>query len=90
MEYFGKLLQPSHGIIQHVHRVVSRIFEANNFGTLSDDQSVTAPHRACCNQALDSLMVKPRTLFRICEIRILLGVVRRMALDKRVELVCGE
>ena len=39
-------------------------------------------HGACCSQTLDSVMVNPRMLFGICAIRIILGVARRMALEK--------
>jgi len=37
-QFRGKLLPPSHALTQHVHRVVSRILEANDLGTLRDDQ----------------------------------------------------
>ncbi|KAI9456016.1 hypothetical protein BJY52DRAFT_1277558 [Lactarius psammicola] len=44
-QYGGKLLPPSHVITQHVHRVVSRILEANDLGTLRGDRRVPAPPR---------------------------------------------
>jgi len=36
-QFRGKLLPPSHDITQHVHRVVSRILDANDLGTLRGD-----------------------------------------------------
>lgn len=36
-QFRGKLLPPSHVITQHVHRVVSRILDANDLGTLRGD-----------------------------------------------------
>ncbi|KAF8259043.1 hypothetical protein EI94DRAFT_1752577 [Lactarius quietus] len=44
-EYRSKLLPPSHVITQHIHRIVSRILEANELGTLRGDQRVPAPPR---------------------------------------------
>ena len=41
------------------------------------------PHGACCSQRLDSAaMASLRKLFRICGIRILLGMARRMVLER--------
>jgi metalloendopeptidase OMA1, mitochondrial len=37
MRYSGKLLPPTHVITRHVHRIISRILEANNLGTLRGD-----------------------------------------------------
>ncbi|KAN0137529.1 peptidase family M48 domain containing protein [Lactarius tabidus] len=51
-EYRAKLLPPSHVITQHVHRVVSRILEANNLGTLCGDGRVSAPPRGVLQSAL--------------------------------------
>ncbi|KAH9054686.1 peptidase family M48-domain-containing protein [Lactarius vividus] len=45
-QYHGKLLPPSHVVTQHVHRVVSRILEANDLGTLRGDLRVPAPPRS--------------------------------------------
>ena len=45
-EYRGKLLPPTHIVTQHVHRVVSRILEANDLGTLRGDWRVPAPPRS--------------------------------------------
>ncbi|KAH8986768.1 peptidase family M48-domain-containing protein [Lactarius hatsudake] len=45
-QYRAKLLPPSHVVTQHVHRVVSRILEANNLGTLRGDQRVPTPPRS--------------------------------------------
>jgi len=50
-EYRGKLLSPSHLITQHVHRVVARILEANDLGTLRGDKRVPAPTRSMLQSA---------------------------------------
>ena len=63
-------------ITQHVHRVVLRILEANYYITLRGDRRVPPP-------SWESVEVDPRTLFRICGIRFLLGVALRMALEKK-------
>ncbi|KAI0246822.1 peptidase family M48-domain-containing protein [Lactifluus subvellereus] len=44
-EFHGKLLPPTHVITQHVHRVVSRILEANDLGTLRGDLRTPIPAR---------------------------------------------
>ncbi|KAI9511952.1 peptidase family M48-domain-containing protein [Russula earlei] len=45
-QFLGKLLPPSHVITQQVHRIVSRILEANDLGTLRGDQRTPPPTRA--------------------------------------------
>ncbi|KAI0295074.1 hypothetical protein B0F90DRAFT_1213239 [Multifurca ochricompacta] len=42
-QFQGKLLPPSHFVTQHVHRVVSRILEANDLGTLRGDPRAPIP-----------------------------------------------
>jgi len=44
-EFRGKLIPPTHVITQHVHRVVSRILEANDLGTLRSDLRTPLPAR---------------------------------------------
>jgi hypothetical protein len=51
-EYRENLLPPSHVITQHVHRIVSRILEANNLGTLRGDGRVPTPPRGLLQSAL--------------------------------------
>ena len=50
-EYRAKLLPPSHVLTQHVHRVVSRILEANDLGTLRGDLRVPTPPRGVLQSA---------------------------------------
>ena len=63
------------GSREYVRQTISAQFAAISVQPL--------PHGACCSEALDSAIVNPRTLFRIGVIRITLGVVRHMALEKR-------
>ncbi|KAH9981802.1 peptidase family M48-domain-containing protein [Russula compacta] len=44
-QFRGKLLSPSHVITQHVYRIVSRILEANDLGTLRGDPRTPIPTR---------------------------------------------
>jgi metalloendopeptidase OMA1, mitochondrial len=42
-EFQGKILPPNHPITRHVRRVVTRIIESSNLGTLKSDPSFIAP-----------------------------------------------
>ncbi|KAI0260574.1 peptidase family M48-domain-containing protein [Gloeopeniophorella convolvens] len=50
-EYRGKILPPSHIVTQHVHRIVSRILEANNLGTLRGSPRPPVPSREVAHQS---------------------------------------
>jgi metalloendopeptidase OMA1, mitochondrial len=41
-EFGGKILPPNHALTRHVHRIVSRILEHNNLGTLKTTPSPSA------------------------------------------------